>query len=98
QRARNPGEEPRRQALLVLQHEALVGRIAKQFFHCGCSYQCFGGRAIARRGAWLRRGMWYQPLARASTETATMNEAREDAEQLLATGALVLRKATLDDA
>lgn len=32
-RAGNPRKEPRRQALLVLQHETLVARITEKLFH-----------------------------------------------------------------
>jgi hypothetical protein len=54
QRARNAREEARRQALYVLQHEALVSRVSEKLFHGLGSYQAFAASAIrtAVQPAW----------------------------------------------
>jgi hypothetical protein len=47
-RARNQREESAGQALPVLQHEALVGRIAEEFFHRRANSNVLGKRQSSR--------------------------------------------------
>lgn len=52
-RARDPGKEPAGQAFLVLQHEALVGRMAEQFFHARAHINVLAPRQSTAAGAGL---------------------------------------------
>jgi hypothetical protein len=55
-RAANPRKEPRRQALVVLQHEAFVGRIAKKLFHRLLDSNVLPGRQLRALSLSLRIG------------------------------------------